>query len=95
MFKVGDQSESAAAEGRKPRPILTPEAVMSKRSSQTRETLYCGIDVSARSLTVAIQGLGHPVDQRSFPNNRNGHSALIVWLRHRFGFLWKQGGVTL
>jgi transposase len=54
---------------------------MSKRSSQTRETLYCGIDVSARSLTVAIQGLSHPVDQRSFPDNPNGHRALIVWLR--------------
>ena len=54
---------------------------MSKRSIQIQETLYCGIDVSAKSLTVAIQRVGHPVEQMSFPNNPNGHRALIVWLR--------------
>jgi transposase len=54
---------------------------MSKRSIQIQETLYCGIDVSAKSLTVAIQRVGHPADQRSFPNDPNGHRALIVWLR--------------
>ncbi|MCU1252165.1 MAG: hypothetical protein JWQ49_5194 [Edaphobacter sp.] len=54
---------------------------MSKRSIQIQETLYCGIDVSAKSLTVAIQRAGQPVEQRSFPNNPNGHRALIVWLR--------------
>src|SRR5580658_3929550 len=54
---------------------------MSKRSIQVQETTYCGVDVSAKSLTVAIQGVGQPVEQRSFPNNPNGHRALIVWLR--------------
>ncbi len=54
---------------------------MSKRSIQIQETLYCGIDVSAKSLTMAIQRVGQPVEQRSFPNNPNGHRALIVWLR--------------
>jgi len=54
---------------------------MSKRSIQIQETLYCGIDVSAKSLTVAIRRVGHPVGQRSFPNDPNGHRALIVWLR--------------
>jgi hypothetical protein len=54
---------------------------MSKRSTQIQETLYCGIDVSAKSLTVAIQSVGQPVEQRSFSNNPNGHRALIVWLR--------------
>ena len=52
---------------------------MSKRSFQ--ETTYCGIDVSAKSLTVAIQRVHQPVEQRSFPNNPIGHKALIVWLR--------------
>jgi transposase len=54
---------------------------MSKRSIQIQETLYCGIDVSAKSLTVAIQRVGQPVEHRSFPNDPNGHRALIVWLR--------------
>ena len=54
---------------------------MSKRSIQIQETLYCGIDVSAKSLTVAIQRVGQPVEQRSFANNPIGHRALIVWLR--------------
>jgi transposase len=54
---------------------------MNKRSIQIQETLYCGIDVSAKSLTVAIQRVGQPVEQRSFANNPNGHRALIVWLR--------------
>jgi transposase len=54
---------------------------MSKRSIQIQETMYCGIDVSAKSLTVAIQRLHQPVEQKTFPNNPNGHRALIVWLR--------------
>jgi hypothetical protein len=52
---------------------------MSKRSLQ--ETMCCGIDVSAKSLTVAIQRVHEPVEQRSFPNTPVGHRALIVWLR--------------
>lgn len=54
---------------------------MSKRSMQVEETMYCGIDVSARSLTAAMQRLNLPVEQRSFPNTSVGHKALIVWLR--------------
>src|SRR5271170_106616 len=54
---------------------------MSKRSIQLQETIYCGIDVSAKSLTVAIQHVHQPVEQRSFPNTLIGHKALIVWLR--------------
>jgi transposase len=54
---------------------------MSKRSIHVQETMYCGIDVSAKSLTVAIRRVHQPIEQRSFPNNRNGHRALIVWLR--------------
>lgn len=54
---------------------------MSKRSIQVQETMYCGIDVSAKSLTVAIRRVHQPIEQRSLPNNPNGHRALIVWLR--------------
>ena len=67
---------------------------MSKRSIQIQETLYCGIDVSAKSLTVAIQRVGQPVEQTSFPNNPNGHKALIVWLRqhaNEFGLTKEDG----
>ena len=82
MFKVGDKSKSvsadrdgAEAKSQRRRPF------MSKRSIQIQETLYCGIDVSAKSLTVAIQRVGQLVEQRIFPNSQNGHRALIVWLR--------------
>jgi transposase len=54
---------------------------MSKQSMQVQETTYCGIDVSARSLTVAMQRVHQPVEQRSFPNTSVGHKALVVWLR--------------
>lgn len=54
---------------------------MSKQSVHVQETLYCGIDVSAKSLTVAIQRVHQPVEQKSFPNTSVGHRALIVWLR--------------
>ena len=40
---------------------------MSKRSIQVQETMYCGIDVSAASLTVAIQRVHQPIEQRSLP----------------------------
>ena len=40
---------------------------MSKRSIQIQETLYCGIDVSAKSLTVAIQRVRQPVRAKELP----------------------------
>ena len=54
---------------------------MSKRSIHVQEIRYCGIDVSAKNLIVAIQRVHQPVEQRSFPNTSVGHRALIVWLR--------------
>jgi transposase len=53
---------------------------MIKRSMQVQATMYCGIDDSAKSLTVAIQRVHQPVEQRSFPNTSVGHKTLIVWL---------------
>jgi hypothetical protein len=67
---------------------------MSKRSIRVQETIYCGIHVSVKSLTVAIQRVHQPVEQRRFPNASVGHKALIVSLRsatsHLFECYWKQ-----
>ncbi|MBB5317630.1 hypothetical protein HDF09_002299 [Edaphobacter lichenicola] len=71
---------------------------MSKRSIQGQETMYSGIDVSAKSLIVAIQRVYQPFEQRSFPNTSIGHRALIVWLQkanHRFECRWKPREFTL
>ena len=71
---------------------------MSKRSIQVQETRYCGIDVSAKSLTVAIQRVHQQVEQRSFSNTSVGHKALIVWCErpnYRFECRWKQREFTL
>ena len=57
------------------------------------KTRYCGIDVSAKSLTVAIQRVHQQVEQRSFPNNSIGHKALIVCFgkpSRRFEGRWRQ-----
>ena len=64
---------------------------MSKRSIAVKETLFCGVDVSAKSLTVAIQQDERPLEQRTFANSANGHKSLITWLQK-----WKrQVRVTL
>ncbi len=64
MFKVGDKSEPVTADrdGSRGR-ILMRRPFMGKRSIQVQETIYCGIDVSAKSLSVAIQGVHQPVEQ--------------------------------
>lgn len=53
---------------------------MGKQSTLIDETLFCGIDVSAKSLTVAVQRK-HVVEQRTFVNSASGHKALISWLQ--------------
>lgn len=59
---------------------------MSKQSSIIEGTLFCGIDVSARSLTVAIQHQSHQMEQRTFANSASGHKSLVAWLQK-----WKMG----
>jgi hypothetical protein len=55
---------------------------MSKQPITAEETLFCGIDVSAKSLTVAaIQQRSRPLDQRTFANTASGHKSLIAWLQ--------------
>jgi hypothetical protein len=71
---------------------------MSKRSIQVQETMYCGIDVSAKSLTVAIQRVHQPVEQRSFLTLQLGTKLLSFGFgrpNHRFECRWRQREFTL
>ena len=43
-------------------------------------TVFCGIDVSAGSLAVALIEPDHSFTQREFPNSASGHKALVNWL---------------
>jgi transposase len=56
---------------------------MSKVSKSTRTMVFCGVDVSAATLAVAVQQEEQPVEQREFANSASGHKALIAWLRRR------------
>jgi transposase len=42
--------------------------------------LFCGVDVSAQTLAVAVHVEGQPFQQRDFANTAAGHKALIAWL---------------
>ena len=53
---------------------------MNKPVTIFSSTVYCGIDVSARSLSVALIEPDHAVCQREFANSASSHKALIVWL---------------
>src|SRR5258708_12545229 len=54
---------------------------MDKQQVQ-QDVLYCGIDVSAKELVVALDKHGK-WQQRSFCNRQRGHHALIAWLQSR------------
>jgi transposase len=54
------------------KPVTTPTA-----------TVFCGIDVSARTLAVAVIEQDQPLQQREFANRASGHKALIGWLGKR------------
>lgn len=53
---------------------------MNKQLSTHPATVFCGIDVSARSLAVALIGSDGALVQREFPNDARGHRALLAWL---------------
>jgi len=53
---------------------------MNKPVTIFSSTLYCGIDVSSRSLAVALIEPDHAVYQHEFANSASGHKALLVWL---------------
>ena len=54
------------------KPVTTPTA-----------TVFCGIDVSATTLAVAVIEQDQPLQQREFANRPSGHKALIGWLGKR------------
>jgi transposase len=54
---------------------------MSKQTVPDCAVLYCGIDVSAATLAVAVQPeAGQGFQQREFANTAAGHRELIAWL---------------
>lgn len=67
---------------------------MSKRASGVEDlssnqaTVFCGIDVSAATLSVAVQAAPEwKLEQRQFANSPAGHRQLLVWLRKRKGLV--------
>jgi transposase len=53
---------------------------MNKSVSSNPTTVFCGIDVSASSLSVALIKRDGSVSQREFANSASGHKLLVVWL---------------
>ena len=56
---------------------------MSKTDQPTQPTIFCGVDVSAATLNVAVQQEDHRFEERIFDNSASGHKALIAWLHKR------------
>jgi transposase len=56
---------------------------MSKPTDSLQATVFCGIDVSAATLAVAVIEQDQPLQQREFSNRASGHKALIGWLGKR------------
>lgn len=53
---------------------------MSKPTNSQQSKVFCGIDVSAATLAVAVIEPDRPLRQRQFSNRASGHKALIGWL---------------
>jgi transposase len=53
---------------------------MNKCVSSNATTAYCGIDVSASSVSVALIEQDGSVSRREFANSASGHKLLVVWL---------------
>lgn len=56
---------------------------MNKLSDPIQAMVFCGIDVSATTLAVAVQLEGQTLEQRELANTASGHRALIAWLGRR------------
>jgi hypothetical protein len=56
---------------------------MNKFAPTCPTTVFCGIDVSARSLSVALIEQDRSVSQCAFANSASGHKALLGWLGKR------------
>ena len=53
---------------------------MNKLVFTQQATVFCGIDVSSRTLTVSQIGSDGSLAQREFANSASGHTALLAWL---------------
>src|ERR1035441_5859559 len=53
---------------------------MNKQVSRPQAMVFCGIDVSAASLSVALIEPSGGLTQREFANCASGHRALLAWL---------------
>src|SRR5258708_5124538 len=73
--------ERAGADGRD--HMLKRRRSMSKLCNPRPTAVFCGVDVSAATLAVAVQQEDRPVERREFANSASGHKALIAWLRRR------------
>jgi len=88
MFKVGVKSKSGSSDaGRRPKLSVTQGGFMSKSRkpvevpSRNPATVFCGIDVSAATLWVAVQAEPEwKLEQRQFANSPLGHRQLLAWL---------------
>jgi transposase len=58
---------------------------MNKQFSTPQATVFCGIDVSAVSLAVALVNGDGSLAQREFANDASGHKALLAWLSRGWG----------
>ena len=54
---------------------------MSKVTRPKQAMVFCGIDVSAATLAVAVQQENQRFEERVFDNTASGHRTLIGWLR--------------
>jgi len=95
MFKVGGKSKSGSSDaGRRPKLSVTQGGFMSKSRppvedpSPRQATVFCGIDVSAATLSVAVQADPEwKLEQRQLANSAAGHRSLMAWLRKRKGLV--------
>ena len=53
---------------------------MNKPVITSAATVFCGIDVSATTMAVALIAPDQPLLQRQFTNRPSGHKQLLVWL---------------
>lgn len=58
---------------------------MIKPPQPAQTMVFCGVDVSAATLAVAVQHEDQPFQQREFANSARGHQELIAWLGRRGG----------
>jgi transposase len=56
---------------------------LSQAVQAAQTVVFCGVDVSAATLAVAVQVEDQLVEQRELANTASGHKTLIAWLRRR------------